>query len=446
MTSSQIPNERLPVLVRQKEGAAPFPEVEKVLDQLLALNHSWWTFIRSSAPIARAMISLTTPGTAAMEGFRFWTNILRGSNTFIGSIVERRRRKKILLLVKELILSGLYHKQCLSPDAIAIWLNQHAQYRDLFPLESIGGFYLLVQELLQDSSLRLAAEKAGLADNADFFAREIALIRHGGPCAHRVDGDVRRLYSKLLSRAIGAVIAELRLRPAHDDARQFDLVQEAILELIAGVVPILVGDSLTVDLGVNFMHYLKRGTTAHKKAVCDATPASADVYGAWLEEAPGLLLVGPVTDSARPFQNFLVPVFNDSDGRRLLPGAPAAFVREAPQELHARLDWLRDRWPPGLDKYGVDGCKRLSDFLINLRFQYCISFPVLGTLEDRKRLVGVVNVNTTSAPAHMSAAMQEQLYEMLKPLLVLLGWTEVLRHTPSTDDRDIHGGEPECPK
>lgn len=441
MTSSRIPNERLPVLVGRKEGLTPHPEVEKALDQLLSLNHSSWAFARGVAPIARALINLNNPAGAAIESFRFWSGILRGSSSIVSNIVEMRKRKRVLQLVKELILSGLFYRQCLSPEAMASWLQQHPQYRDLLPLEAVVGFYYIAQEILRDEGLRAAIAAAGLADNAEFLAREITLIGHGGPCAHRVDGDVRRLYSQLLSKAIGAVIAELRLKPIRTDKREFDSVQEAILGLIAGVVPVAVGNALNADLGVNFMHYFKRGAPSFDQAVRDATPASREVYGDWFSEAPGLLLVGPVTDSAKAFQNFLVPVFNDADGRRLLPGAPAALVRGAPQELHARLDWLQTKWPPGLNKYGVDGCKRLSDFLVNLRFQYCISFPVLGMLEEGKSLVGVVNVNTTSAPAHTSAAVQEQLYEMLKPLLVLLGWTEVLRRTPATEHNNLHGGD-----
>lgn len=136
------------------------------------------------------------------------------------------------------------------------------------------------------------------------------------------------------------------------------------------------------------------------------------------------MLVGPATEPARKFRNFLVPVYPGEGGRRLLPGAPISAVQEDVQEFLGSMDWLDDgRWPSGVHKECLD---RLARVMRDRGFAYCLCIPVLGNMDAGKELVGIINVNTKVVP-ELTTPMRQRIYEMLKPLLVLLGWIEAVR-------------------
>ena len=61
-------------------------------------------------------------------------------------------------------------------------------------------------------------------------------------------------------------------------------------------------------------------------------------------------------------------------------------------------------------------------------FAYCISFPVIGPQANRKEAVGVVNINTRRIPRHVTREMLDHVYDILKPILVHMGWLEWLHH------------------
>lgn len=264
---------------------------------------------------------------------------------------------------------------------------------------------------------------------------ETSCLLTGNPCLHRLDSDVQKSYSMVVSRGIATVVngMQVSLAPAKQfDPARVEQIQEVLLEIVAGVVQTATGNRLNVDLGVNFMYFVKRGQPEFDEWKKRASQQSRSVYGRWLDDCPAFLLVGPATESARCFANFFVPVFDDVDHDRLFPGAPRAAVlgSSAVEELYSDFDWLWNHWPNRF-RDQRDCCKILSDYLSARGFKYCISIPVLGMVERKKEVVGVVNVNTKVDAPTMTKQTKERVYEMLKPLLVLFGWTEAVRRVQS---------------
>ena len=151
---------------------------------------------------------------------------------------------------------------------------------------------------------------------------------------------------------------------------------------------------------------------------------SRNIYGEWIDTAPRLLVVGPATEPAASFHGFCIPVFPRGSSLDL-PGAPRAVELLNPQELVATPEWMARNWP---SKIHEEARRMLLRYFEGVGFAYCISFPVIGPQANRKEAVGVVNINTRRIPRHVTREMLDHVYDILKPILVHMGWLEWLHH------------------
>jgi hypothetical protein len=397
-------------------------ETRKALNRLSP--STWWRLILPAHPLAVALFRLV--GSEPTQGLGDWARALSASWNLPKVVMKRHRA---IRLIRETFLQAIQRDDSIySPRILADWLAPQPELARTLALVDLSGFYRVQQYLLEhpDVQAALAADGRAIAGQNALSNLRRAVDREFD--VPKEASDRGRDYARLVAEANSFVQARLARDPAglmklQDE--QFDEYQQPLLDACAGIVRAMFEKDVEPDLGVNFMH-LVRGRDPYRRTYIERMSASSqDIYGHFSRDCDTFLIVGPTTEAARGFSDFVIPVYSSASDK-LLPGAPAAIERCNPEELRAEEQWLSARWPKKLDKKSME---QLLAYFRQMDFAYCISLPVFAPATGKKSPVGVVNINTRRIADHINRKMVSHIYDILKPILVLLGSIDALRRS-----------------